>query len=123
MEGSKPIETPMHCSSFLTKDESGKKVDQTVYKCMIGSLLYLTASRLDIMFNVCLCARFQYNHRDSHLTVVKRIFRYLVSTTNLSLVYKHSNNYKLIRYCDTDYAKNKIERKSTSGGCHFIRET
>ena len=68
MENSKPMKTPMHSSSVgLCKDESGKPVDNTVYRGMIGSLLYLTASRPDIMYSVCLCARFQSDPRESHL--------------------------------------------------------
>ena len=114
------MKIPMHSSSVLTKDETGKKVDHTIYRGMIGSLLYLTSSRPDIMFSVCLCARFQLDARDSHLATVKRIFRYLVGTSNLSLVYKHTDSYKLTGYYDADYAGDRVERQSTSGGCHFI---
>jgi len=120
MEESKSMKTPMHTSCVLAKDENGKKVDQTVYKGMIRSLLYLTTSRPNIMFSVCIYAKFQSDPKESHLTAVKRIFKYLVGTTNLSLVYKHTDNYRLTGYCDADYARNRIERKSTSGGCHFI---
>ncbi|KAI0519550.1 hypothetical protein KFK09_007000 [Dendrobium nobile] len=67
----------------LDKDPSGKSVDQKKYRGMIGSLLYLTASRPDIMFSVCLCARFQADPKESHLTAVKRILRYLLGTPNL----------------------------------------
>jgi len=87
---------------------------------MIGSLLYLTASRHDILFSVCLCARFQSDPRESHLTIVKRIFRYLKGTTNLGLLYKKSSYYKLVGFCDADYVGDRIERKSTSGNCQFL---
>ena len=87
---------------------------------MIGSLLYLTASRLDILFSVCLCARFQSDPREPHLTTVKRIFRYLKGTTNLGLLYKKSSDYKLVGFCDADYVGDGIERKSTSGNCQFL---
>jgi len=87
---------------------------------MIGSLLYLTASRPDILFNVCLCARFQSDPREPHLIAVKRIFRYLKGTTNLGLLYKKSSDYKLVGFCDADYAGDRIERKSTSGNCQFL---
>jgi len=70
---------------------------------MIGSLLYLTASTPNILFSVCLCARFQPNPRESHLTTIKRIFRYLKGTTNLGLLYKKSLDYKLVGFCDVDY--------------------
>jgi hypothetical protein len=87
---------------------------------MIGSLLYLTASMPDILFSVYLCVRFQSNPRESHLTVVKRIFRYLKGTTNLGLLYRKSLDYKLVGFCDADYAGDRIERKSTSGNCQFL---
>jgi len=89
---------------------------------MVGSLLYLTASRPDILFSVCLYARFQSDPRETHLTAVKRIFRYLKGTTNLGLMYKKSSDYKLIGFCDADYAGDRIERKSTSGNCQFLGE-
>jgi len=87
---------------------------------MIGSLLYLTASRPYILFSVCLCARFQSNPRESHLIDVKRIFRYLKGTTNLGLLYKKSLDYKLVGFCDADYAGDRIERKSISENCQFL---
>ncbi|WVZ80755.1 hypothetical protein U9M48_028208 [Paspalum notatum var. saurae] len=79
----KPIETPMATNTELDTDESGIKVDQTLYRFMIGSLLYLCASRPDIMFNMCLCARFQVNPKESHITAVKRILRYLKHTPSI----------------------------------------
>jgi len=87
---------------------------------MIGSLLYLTTSRPDILFSVCLCARFQSDPRESHLTAVKRIFRYLNGTTNLGLLYRKSLDYKLVGFCDADFACDRIERRSTSGNCQFL---
>ena len=77
MEKAKTMKTPMSSSIKLDKDEKGKSVNSTMYRGMIGSLLYLTASRLDIMYSVCLCARFQSCPKESHLSVVKRILRYL----------------------------------------------
>jgi len=82
MEGAKPEKTTMHASNPLCKDELGKPVDQMIYTGMIDTLLYLTANKPDIMYNICLCARFQSNSRESHLKDVKRILRYLVRTTN-----------------------------------------
>jgi len=110
----------MHPTCTLSKEDTGSKVDQKLYRGIIGSLLYLTASRPDILFNVCLCARFQSDPRESHLTVVKRIFRFLKGTTNLGLLYRKSLDYKLVGFCDADYACDKIERKSTSGNCQFL---
>ncbi|MCI25820.1 putative reverse transcriptase (RNA-dependent DNA polymerase), partial [Trifolium medium] len=122
MEDCKPINTPMHPTSSLCKSEEEGKVDQKIYRGMIGSLLYLTASRPDILFSVCLCARFQSDPRESHLTAVKRIFRYLRGTSNFGLLYKKTIDYKLVGFCEADYAGDKIERKSTSGNCQFIGE-
>ena len=74
MEGSKVIGTPMSPSCKLDKDEGGKNVDSKFYRGMIGSLLYLTASRSDIMFSVCLCVRFQSNPKESYLNIIKFFF-------------------------------------------------
>jgi len=112
--------TPMHPSSSLDKDESGKSISEKEYRGMIGSLLYLTASRPDIVFAVGLYARFQTCAKESHLTAVKRIFRYLVVTTDLGLWYRKGSSFDLVAYCDADYAGDKVERKSTSGSCQFL---
>ena len=87
---------------------------------MIGSLLYLFASRHDIMFSVCMCARFQANPQESHLSVVNRIMRYLLGTINIGLWYPKNSTCNLIGYSDSDFAVCKNDRKSTSGTCHFI---
>ena len=80
MDKCKSATTPMSSTLSLDQDVNGKSVDQKSYRGMIGSLLYLTASRPDIMFNICLCARFQANPKEPPLTAVKRIFRYLHGT-------------------------------------------
>jgi hypothetical protein len=77
MQDVKPMSTPIGSTATLDADEDGEPVDQREYRSMIGSLLYLTATRPDIQFSVCLCARFQASPRTSHLQAVKRIFRYL----------------------------------------------
>ena len=120
MNEAKIMATPMHPSSSLDKDEKGKNISEKEYKGMIGSLLYLTASRPDIVFAVGLCARFQTSPKESHLTAVKRIFRYLVGTTDLGLWYSKGSCFDLTAYCDADYAGDKLERKSTSGTCQFL---
>ena len=89
---------------------------------MIGSLLYLTSSRPDIQFSVCLCARFQANPRESHLTAVKRIFRYLAGTQDIRLWYPTNYSLELIAYTDADYAGSRLDRKSTSGYYQFLGE-
>ncbi|RDX97463.1 Copia protein, partial [Mucuna pruriens] len=99
--------TPMHPTSILTLYDSNKMVYQTTYKGMISSLLYLIASRPNIMFRVYLCAHFQDDPRESHLIIIKR-------TTKLGLWFKKSNKYRLTGYYVTDYAGDRII--STSGG-------
>jgi len=105
------MNTPMHPTCTLSKEDKGEKVDQKLFRGMIGYLLYLTASRPDILFSVCLCVRFQSDPRESHLIAVKRIFRYLKGTTNLGLLYRKSLDYKLVGLCDVDYIGDRIERK------------
>ena len=87
---------------------------------MIESLLYLTSFIPDIQFFVCLCARFQVSLRESHLTTVKRIFRYLVGTQDIGLWYPINYNLKLIAYSDADYAGSRLDRKSTSEYYQFL---
>jgi hypothetical protein len=87
MDECKPIKTPMPSNRLLDLDEGGKSIDQTLYRSMIGSLLYLTTSRPDIMFSVCMCARFQASPKETHLVAVKRILRYLKHTPSIGLWY------------------------------------
>ncbi|KAJ9564858.1 hypothetical protein OSB04_000824 [Centaurea solstitialis] len=115
-----PMKTPMAPPLSLDKDSNGKPVDVTLYRGMIGSLLYLTASRPDIMYSTCLCARYQAEPKESHLTAVKRIFRYLKGTPNLGLWYSKDSGFDLTAYFDSDFAGCKIDRKSTTGGCHLL---
>jgi uncharacterized membrane protein YciS (DUF1049 family) len=120
LEDSKQIKTPMSTETKLTKDEESESVDSTKYRGMIGSLLYLTASRPDIMFSVCLCARFQEDPKTTHLESVKRIFRYIKGTTNLGLWYPKGTGMDTIVYADSDHAGDYVDRKSTSGTCTFV---
>lgn len=120
MEDASPMKTPISPAAKLDKDEQGKCTDSTQYRGMIGSLLYLTASRPDIMFATCLCARFQANPKESHLIAVKRIFRYLKGTPVLGLWYPKESPFDLVGYTDADYAGCKIDRKSTSGLCQLL---
>ncbi|WVZ79223.1 hypothetical protein U9M48_026827 [Paspalum notatum var. saurae] len=120
MDDCKSIETPMATNVKLEADESGIKVDQTLYRSMIGSLLYLCASRPDIMFSVCLCARFQADPKESHLTTVKRILRYLKHTPSIGLWYPKGASFELLGYSDSDFAGCRVECKSTSGGCYLL---
>jgi hypothetical protein len=87
---------------------------------MIGSLLYLYASRPDIMLSVCMCAIFQVTPKDCQLRAVKRIMRYLVLTPNLGLWYLKGSHFELLGYSDADYAGCKVDRKITLGICQFF---
>ncbi|GJZ34105.1 retrovirus-related pol polyprotein from transposon TNT 1-94 [Tanacetum coccineum] len=121
LEESNPMKTPMSSDIKLTKDEECESVDSTKYRCMIGSLLYLTASRLDIMFSVCLCARFQEAPKTSHLEAVKCIFWYIKGTTHLVLWYPKGTGIETVVYADFDHAGDYVDRKITSGIYTFIR--
>jgi hypothetical protein len=120
MKDAKPIKTPMGTNGHLDLDTGGKSVDQKVYRSMIGSLLYLCASRPDIMLSICMCARFQANPKEVHLRAMKRILRYLVYTPKFGLWYPMGSTFDLIGYSDADWAGCKIDRKSTSGTCQFL---
>ncbi|XP_070020291.1 secreted RxLR effector protein 161-like [Nicotiana sylvestris] len=118
MEASKVIVTLISTATRLDMDESGSPVNQTIYRGIIGSLLYLTASRPNIVFSMGLCARFQSNPKESHLMAVKRILRYLKGTQDLVLYYPSGDNFNLIGYAD--YAGYLMGRKNTSGMAHFL---
>nr|GEZ19223.1 retrovirus-related Pol polyprotein from transposon TNT 1-94 [Tanacetum cinerariifolium] len=104
----------MSSDTKLIKDEEYESVDSTKYRGMIGSLLYLTTSRLNIMFSVCLCARFQEAPKTSHLEAVKRIFRYIKGTTHLGLWYPKGTGIEKIVYADSDHAGDYVDQKRTS---------
>ncbi|GJY99775.1 putative ribonuclease H-like domain-containing protein [Tanacetum coccineum] len=116
----KTASTPMETQKPLLKDEDGEEVDVHLYRSMIGSLMYLTSSRPDIMFAVCACARYQVNPKVSHLHAVKRIFRYLKGQPKLGLWYPKDSPFDLVAYTDSDYAGASLDRKSTTGGCQFL---
>ncbi|GJV92720.1 putative ribonuclease H-like domain-containing protein [Tanacetum coccineum] len=116
----KPASTPIEAHKSLGKDEEGEDVDVHTYRSMIGCLMYLTASRPDIMFAVCLCARFQVTPKVSHLHAVKRIFRYLKHQPNLGLWYPKDSPFHLEAFSDSDYAGDNHDRRSTSGGCQYL---
>ncbi|GJX24688.1 hypothetical protein Tco_0230984 [Tanacetum coccineum] len=110
----------MDTETPLLKDSDGDDVDVYLYRSMIGSLMYLTSSRPDIMFAVCACARFQLTPKVSHSYSVKRIFRYLKGKLKLGLWYPRDSLFDLVAYSDSDYAGVSIDRKSTTGGCQFL---
>ncbi|GJT59443.1 putative ribonuclease H-like domain-containing protein [Tanacetum coccineum] len=112
----KTAKTPMETQKALLKDADGKDVDEHLYRSMIGSLMYLTSSRPDIMFAVCACVRFQVNPKVSHLHVMKRIFRYLKGQPKLGFWYPKDSPFDLVAYTNSDYAGASLDRKSITGG-------
>ncbi|GJY11841.1 putative ribonuclease H-like domain-containing protein [Tanacetum coccineum] len=116
----KTASTPIETHKPLSKDADGTYVDVHLYRSMIGSLMYLTSSRPDIMFAVRACSRFQFQPKASHMHVVKRIFRYLKGQPTLGLWYPKDSPLDLIAYSDSDYAGASLDRKSTTGGCPFL---
>jgi hypothetical protein len=120
MNNAKAIKTPMPSNGHIDLNEEGKIIDQKIYRSMIGSLLYLCASRHDVILSLCMCARFQDNPKERHLMAFKRIFRYLVHTPNLGLWYHKGSTFNLLGYYNLDYAGCKVDRKSTSGTCQFL---
>ncbi|GJU69526.1 retrovirus-related pol polyprotein from transposon TNT 1-94 [Tanacetum coccineum] len=113
------IGTPM-ATKHLVADFSGTPVDQTKYRSMVGALMYLTASRPDIVHATCYCARYQAKPTEKHLTAVKQIFRYLKDSINMSLWYPKDTGFKLIAFSNLDHAGCLDSRKSTSCGIQFL---
>ncbi|GJR59329.1 uncharacterized mitochondrial protein-like protein [Tanacetum coccineum] len=105
--------TPMETQKPLLKDEDGEEVDVHMYRSVIGSLMYLTSTRPNIMFAVCACARYQVNPKVSHLYAMKRIFRYIKGQPKLGLWYPKDSPFDLVAYTDSDYAGASLDRKST----------
>nr|GEZ48262.1 hypothetical protein [Tanacetum cinerariifolium] len=113
------VGTPM-ATKLLDADLSGTPVNQTKYHSMVGALMYLTASRADIMHATCYCARYQAKPTEKHLTAIKRIFRYLKDTIHMGLWYPKDIGFELTAFSDSDYAGCLDSRKSTSGGIQFL---
>ncbi|GJX94302.1 retrovirus-related pol polyprotein from transposon TNT 1-94 [Tanacetum coccineum] len=113
------VGTPM-ATKPLDADLSGTPVDQTKYHSMVGALMYLTASRPDIVHATCYCARYQARPTEKHLREVKRIFRYLKNTINMGLWYPKDTGFELTAFSDSDHAGCLDSRKSTSGGIQFL---
>ncbi|XP_050895213.1 secreted RxLR effector protein 161-like [Lathyrus oleraceus] len=120
MDTCKDIATQMGSGTYLDNDESETSIDITKYQGMINSLLYLMASRPDIMFSVCLYARFQACLKESHLTVAKRIMKHLQETSNADLWYPKGSICSLVGFSDADYSGCKKDMKITSGTCHIF---
>jgi len=120
MENCKEASTPIATGCCLDVDETGVDVDQTKFRQLIGSLLYLAVSRPDIMFSVCLCFRFQAKPKESHYMTAKIILKYLKETTEVGLWYPSEVSLNLVGYFVYDFAGCKVDRKSTSGTCHLL---
>ncbi|GJR62059.1 putative ribonuclease H-like domain-containing protein [Tanacetum coccineum] len=116
----KTASTPIETQKPLVKDEEATDVDVHLYRSMIGSLMYLTASRPDIMFAVCACSRFQVTPKTSHLNAVKRIFRYLKGKPKLGLWYPRVSSFDLEAYSDSDYAGANLDRKSITREAEYV---
>ncbi|KAJ9551588.1 hypothetical protein OSB04_015633 [Centaurea solstitialis] len=120
MSSCNSIGTPMATGNKIGPDHEGKDVDLRTYRGMVGSLMYLTASRPDIMFATCVCARYQAKPKESHLAAVKRIFRYLKGTPYYGLWYPKGLGFELQAYSDADYGGCNMDRKSTSGHIQLL---
>ncbi|XP_073525905.1 uncharacterized protein [Phyllobates terribilis] len=120
MDNSKPIHTSVSTCTKLDADINDPKENETLYRGMVGSLMYLTTSRLDIVFVVSLCARFQSDPRESHVAIIKRILRYLKETDNICLWYPKNCDFTLVGYTYSDYVGYLVDRKSTSGMTQFL---
>lgn len=117
---SKPLDTPISISEKITKDIDEVDVNPIEYRSIIGSLLYLIVSRLDISFSVGVCARYQATPKESHMKVAKRIIRYVHGTINFDLWYPFDTTSVLTGFSYADWAENVEDHKSTSEGCFYI---
>jgi hypothetical protein len=120
MEDCKPVSTPMVIGCKLRKDDESKEEDQRLYRSMIGILLYVTTSRPDVMQAVGQVAIFQATPKETHVMVVKRIFRYLKGTTEFGLWYPKGNELTMVAYIDADWAGSIDDRRSTSGVTFYL---
>ncbi|GJZ12863.1 hypothetical protein Tco_0548093 [Tanacetum coccineum] len=122
MDSYDPVYTPMVDRLKLDEDPLRIPIDQTRFRSMVGSLMYLTASRLDLVFAVCMCARYQASPTKKHLEALKRVFRYLIGTINWGLWYPKDTAMALTAYADADHAGCQDTRRSTSGSARFLRD-
>nr|GEW45189.1 uncharacterized mitochondrial protein AtMg00810-like [Tanacetum cinerariifolium] len=122
MLSSDSVDIPLVKKSKLDEDLQGKPVDATLYRGMIGSLMYLTSSRPDLTYAVCLCARYQAKPTEKHLNAVKRVFRYLRGTINMGLWYSKDTGMSLTTYTDAHHVGCQDTRRSTSGSAQFLRD-
>ncbi|GKB48999.1 retrovirus-related pol polyprotein from transposon TNT 1-94 [Tanacetum coccineum] len=122
LDSSASVDTPMVEKMKLDEDRQGKLVDPTYFHGMVGSLMYLSASRPDIVFVVCMCALYQAKPTEKHLHIIKRIFRYLKGTIHMGLWYQKDSGFALRAFADADFAGCQDTRRSTSGSTQFLRD-
>jgi len=123
MEKSNSVKNPIVPGVKLMKDEEGVKVNATMYKQLVGSLMYLTATMPDLMYVVCLISRFMGSPTKLHLQAAKRVLRYLKDTVDLGIFfYQKEGNKELMTYTNNDYAGDVDDRKSTSGYVFLLSE-
>ncbi|GKF53594.1 hypothetical protein Tco_0160504 [Tanacetum coccineum] len=120
MDSCDPVDTPMVDGLKLNEDPLGILVDHTRFRSMVGSLMYLTASRPDLVFAICMCARYQASPTKKHIEALKRVFRYLKGTINWGLWYLKYTAIALTAYADVDHAGCQDTRRSTSGSAQFL---
>lgn len=120
LESASFVRTPMSPNVKLTVDLLGKSVDSSLYGSMIGSLLYLTASRLNINYSVGVCARYQANPKESHMIALKRIIKYVKTIADFGVWYNKDTNDVLVGYFHVDWAGNADDRKSTLGSYFYV---
>nr|GEY28301.1 uncharacterized mitochondrial protein AtMg00810-like [Tanacetum cinerariifolium] len=121
-ESCDPVDTPMVEKFKLDEDTKGKTIDPSHYHGMIGTLLYVTASRPDLQFAICMCVQYQARPTEKHLHAVKMIFRYLRGTVNRGLWYPKDSSVALTTFADADHAGCQDTRRSTSGSLQFLGE-
>ncbi|XP_042450182.1 uncharacterized mitochondrial protein AtMg00810-like [Zingiber officinale] len=120
MKNCKLVGTPVECGIKPHMNQDDEKVDPTLFKSLVGSLRYLTYTGPDILFGVGLVSRYMKAHITTHLRIAKRILRYIKGTINYGIPYAFSDNFKLIGYCDSDWAGDIDSRKSTTGVVFFM---
>ena len=120
LESAGSVRTPISPNVKLTVNLLGKSVNPSLYRSMIGSLLYLIASRPDISYSVGVCARYHANPKESHIIAIKHIIKYVKTTSNFRVWYDKDTNDVLAGYFDANWVGNADDRTSTSRGCFYL---
>ena len=123
MDNSRPINIRVKCEAKLSKYDEGERIDPTLFKSLVGSLLFLTCTRLDILYAVGLVSRYMEALTTTHLKTSKRILCYIKGTIDFGLLYSSSNNFKLVGDSNSDWVRDMDDRKSTTGFVFFMGDT